>query len=261
MKKGLPVNLSTLCIIALILSLTVTYLQQYENRKIVITCEGKSAGEIDITGWIPGDELIYFSKHSPRFETYSYYYPWQGEDSLDYRIEDGLLFVNGKVVGVYLQEILFTDLPNPELILSVYADSEDISKLKQLPNLVAVIMGKTDDNDLINLKDLTNLKLLSFDVKPEITDSGLAHLEGLANLRELNLNYADITNAGLTHLQNLMNLRKLNLMYTDITDAGLRHLAGLKNLKELWLTPNITESGIEELQKALPDCNISTALY
>jgi hypothetical protein len=46
-------------------------------------------------------------------------------------------------------------------------------------------------------------------------------------------------------------------MKTQITDAGLVHLKELTNLQDLNLieTP-ITDSGVAELQKALPNCLI-----
>ena len=47
-------------------------------------------------------------------------------------------------------------------------------------------------------------------------------------------------------------------MGTPTTDAGLIHLKALPNLQSLDLfgCPNITDSGVAELQKALPNCVI-----
>ncbi len=45
----------------------------------------------------------------------------------------------------------------------------------------------------------------------------------------------------------------------EVTDAGLAHLAGLTALKELDLTrTDVTDVGVAELQKALPNCSIET---
>ena len=48
-------------------------------------------------------------------------------------------------------------------------------------------------------------------------------------------------------------------MGTQITDAGLVQLKGLTKLQSLDLSgcENITDTGIAELQKALPNCEIS----
>ena len=49
----------------------------------------------------------------------------------------------------------------------------------------------------------------------------------------------------------------LHLGSTGITDAGLKDLAQLKELKQLILTfcEGVTDSGIEQLQQALPELN------
>jgi hypothetical protein len=42
-----------------------------------------------------------------------------------------------------------------------------------------------------------------------------------------------------------------------VTDAGLKELAGLKSLQSLDLSrTKVTDAGLKELQKALPDCEI-----
>jgi hypothetical protein len=43
----------------------------------------------------------------------------------------------------------------------------------------------------------------------------------------------------------------------QITDAGLEHLKGLKNLKAVNLrATKVTDAGVADLQKALPNCKI-----
>ncbi len=47
-------------------------------------------------------------------------------------------------------------------------------------------------------------------------------------------------------------------MDTKVTDAGLVHLTGLTNLQTLNFSfTKITDAGVAELQKALPNCKIS----
>ena len=78
-------------------------------------------------------------------------------------------------------------------------------------------------------------------------------------MQTLNLRGCEkIADAGLAHLKRLTNLQNLDLMGTQITDAGLVHLKGMTNLQDLNLygCPNITDSGVAELQKALPNCEI-----
>ena len=50
---------------------------------------------------------------------------------------------------------------------------------------------------------------------------------------------------------------KVDLSKTQVTDAGLVHLKELANLQYLFLgEAKITDSGIVELQKTLPNCEI-----
>ena len=64
-----------------------------------------------------------------------------------------------------------------------------------------------------------------------------------------------VTDAGLEHLKGLANLRVLQLLNTKVTDAGLEHLKGLTSLRDLHLwNTQVTDDGVKELQEALPNC-------
>ena len=63
------------------------------------------------------------------------------------------------------------------------------------------------------------------------------------------------TDAGLAHLEGLTKLREIDLGNWNITDAGLEHLRGLTELKLLKLEAiDVTDEGIKNLQQALPKC-------
>jgi hypothetical protein len=68
----------------------------------------------------------------------------------------------------------------------------------------------------------------------------------------------EITDAALEKLKAFPQLKSLSLANTKVTDAGLKHLEGLSQLKELTIhfTPKVTEAGVRDLQKALPDLKI-----
>ena len=75
---------------------------------------------------------------------------------------------------------------------------------------------------------------------------------------EVNLVDTKITDAGLVHLKGLTNLQTLGLGFTKITGTGLVHLKGLTKLEMLSLYgTKVTDAGVAELQKALPNCEIS----
>lgn len=83
----------------------------------------------------------------------------------------------------------------------------------------------------------------------QITDAGLAPLEGLTGLRELYLDNTQITDAGLAHLKGLAGLQTLLLHDTQITDAGLTHLKGLTALRVICIeNTQITDAGLAHLE-------------
>src|SRR5208283_5438635 len=67
----------------------------------------------------------------------------------------------------------------------------------------------------------------------QVTDSALAHLERLTQLRDLSLWYTNVTDAGLEHIKDLTKRQSLNLWGTKVTDIGIEHLKGLTQLKDL----------------------------
>jgi hypothetical protein len=69
---------------------------------------------------------------------------------------------------------------------------------------------------------------------PDVTDETLTHLEGMAKLRELDLNDTQVTDAGLALLSRLPSLQILRLRKTRVTNQGfLEHLASKSTLREL----------------------------
>jgi internalin A len=116
---------------------------------------------------------------------------------------------------------------------------------------------------------------------PQITDSGLEHLKGLANLQELGLSYTQVAGPGLAELSGLTKLRSLHLQHsrvtddgleslkelasveslgldgTAVTDAALRHLKAMPKLRHVSLTgTNVTKAGVDALRQSLPELNV-----
>jgi serine/threonine protein kinase/Leucine-rich repeat (LRR) protein len=107
---------------------------------------------------------------------------------------------------------------------------------------------------------------------PRVDEVGLAHLEGLSELHEvelaglrtdrelrvfknlpqlrwLSLHQAQIGDAGLEHLKTLNNLTYLNLTGTQVKDDGLIHLKGLTNLASLSLgNTAVSDDGLVHLK-------------
>ena len=124
---------------------------------------------------------------------------------------------------------------------------------------------KLSDKGLAHLQGLKNLKLLdlrneSFTATepkaPRVTDAGLKHLAGCTKLEYLNLQGQHITDEGLKHLSGMTDLQTLSLSFSGITDEGLKHLEGCKKLRNLHLYgTRVTPEGLAALKAKLPLLN------
>ena len=75
------------------------------------------------------------------------------------------------------------------------------------------------------------------------------------DLYRLELDGTQVTEIGI---MSLVGLKCFEGWRHQITDAWLVHLAGLTNLEELWLYgTQVTDEGLAELRKALPNCSIN----
>jgi hypothetical protein len=91
-----------------------------------------------------------------------------------------------------------------------------------------------------------------------VTDAGLKHIAGLADLRELDLNDCRISDAGMQYLKRLTRLEKLRLAGSLVTNAGLEVLWGKPALLTLDLRyTRVTRSGVSRLGTALPGARIA----
>jgi hypothetical protein len=103
----------------------------------------------------------------------------------------------------------------------------------------------------------TNLKTLLL-WNGSLDDDGVALLEGLTELEELDLQgCAAVTSGSAESLAKLPNLRVLNLSETAFDDDGLETLAGLEQLKLLKLAQSgVTDAGITRFRERRPDCKL-----
>jgi Leucine-rich repeat (LRR) protein len=133
--------------------------------------------------------------------------------------------------------------------------------LANLENLTSIHLGNSPVGDaaLEALSKLPKLTRISMQ-QNTFTDTGLAHLAGMKQLRSLwiGMSKGVITDAGMAHLVGLENLGELDLQQSKVTDIGLEHLAELKNLQKLYLSNSpVTNDGLAALRKALPNLNVS----
>jgi hypothetical protein len=116
-----------------------------------------------------------------------------------------------------------------------------------------------NDDKLAELKPIASqIKWMDL-ARTQVTDKGLAHVAGMANLSRLHLENTAVTDAGLDSLKGLTNLEYLNLYGTQVSDAGLAKLSGLKNLKKVFVWQSkVTDAGAAKLAAAIPGIDINT---
>ena len=103
------------------------------------------------------------------------------------------------------------------------------------------------NSDLAQLEGLKELRSLRV-FETDITDEGIRSLEQLERLEVVDLRNNHVTDAGLAILGKATKLKKLLLDGTKVTDEGLAHLKELHNLEVLFLSyTSVGDSGLEHL--------------
>ncbi len=143
------------------------------------------------------------------------------------------------------------------------------------------VSENVNDDLLIHLRSLPGVKYLMLEGCDDITDQGLVHLKGMVDLEDLMLSETKITGSGFDALRKLRNLKRLGLESTPVVDSSLAKLVSHKQLEELWLMDTkisdkaipylaqltglkkldvdlteMTPDGVNQLRKALPNCEI-----
>ena len=133
------------------------------------------------------------------------------------------------------------------------ATDRELARVGVLSDLQSLTLRgpEISDSGMANLEGLTKLRALQFDGESgdKFTDLGLTHLAGLTALQTLVLEgNTGITDDGVRCVERLKNLRHLSLFASTIGDGGLKHLACLTNLRTLRLSgARITNEGAAAL--------------
>jgi Leucine-rich repeat (LRR) protein len=177
------------------------------------------------------------------------------------------------------------DIPGPAHLRVSFATLDDKSAaiLKNSPHVVSLTVedaAKVTDRTLAAIGTLSNLRELTL-VRPGITNSGVAPLKGLKELRKLFLFDAKVTDTGVSTLKGLDHLEELDLSGTGITsgaaatfkmlsglrllgvsktkfgDAGALQLKEMKELQELdAVNTDLSVKAAQALESAIPGLRI-----
>ena len=263
---------------------------QPEPRTLRIYRDGIFERKIDVSGWEVGEDVIHLSGYnSYANDSFCYYYPWRGEDSIDYRIDEVYLFVNGIAVGSPLnpRRGLYHTLEDScyfwkDSILTTWIDlthwnDEDFGwgPWDQYPNLKVVRVSVDCHYPHTTLRHffgyiesfIRHGRIAKFGVfygQEEPPDSVDVYLYCLClcdfclrdQIEGINLKGIEIvglgitTNLGLRFLRGAQDLRILALQSYRVNNFGLRHFQYLPELKELYIhCPKVDNRGVRYLKK------------
>ena len=131
-----------------------------------------------------------------------------------------------------------------------------LADLPHLKNLDLRNVGVTDSR-VAQLTNLNELRVLVV-TAPSLTDNGWGFLEHLPCVTSLRLAGPNVNDSTLSHIKELASLKGFILIDHEVTDAGLMYLQSLPHLERLYYsrgsdTPahatGITEAGIKHLRK------------
>lgn len=126
-----------------------------------------------------------------------------------------------------------------------------ITDLKGLAPLVGLkslnlMQVPVDDAGLAPISRFPRLMHLTLADNPAVTDAGLVHLRGLADLQSLDLRNCRVTDAGLAHILACPRLVYLDLSGTQISDAGLASLVKNKRYSFIGVSKTrVTPEGVD----------------
>ncbi len=133
---------------------------------------------------------------------------------------------------------------------------EELSKLKSL-QVLTIYNSRISDTGLANLHQLADLREFKINSQSVLSDRGLKEITKLKQLRALHIKECKISDVGLADLHQLKQLDELQITSPEITDASCEDLINLPQLKVLMLySTQITSEGAKKLADGLPNCKV-----
>jgi hypothetical protein len=128
-----------------------------------------------------------------------------------------------------------------------------------LPSSLITDKGLESVGAMANLREL---RLTDAGQAAPVTDDGLIYLANLTKLRKLTIGYERITDSGLAGLQAIQSLEELNLYRRTTSAEGLKFLTKMPRLKKLGLAYNQEDGEVlVKLHRMLPNCAIDYGSY
>jgi hypothetical protein len=156
-------------------------------------------------------------------------------------------------------EVLF--LSGPKITDTSARHADGFAKFSKLTDVNLFDTGMKDSGPALFSK-CEKLEGLCINGCGQLTDDALRELKQFKHLKRLFLvaegrGKLILTDASMTHVARIEQLEQLYIIRVPVTDAGLLRLKTLQNLRKLCLrATSVTPEGVEQLQQALPKCEI-----
>lgn len=129
-------------------------------------------------------------------------------------------------------------------------------RYKSHTETISLANSEVDDERLECITGVEFVRVLSLS-NTAVTDAGLVHVAKLPAVTRLTLSRTQITNEGLKILVNMPELRSIDLSETKISDEAVDSISQMSGLTSIFFSKGtLSEGAMEELQKALPGCEI-----
>ena len=122
-----------------------------------------------------------------------------------------------------------------------------------MPELKILTLGGTafDDDDMKIVGQLDSLERLDISGATSVRNEGFAHLDGLTNLKVLRMKTVAVSD--LTPIEGMQDLRELDLRFSNADDGSMDSVAKLPNLATLKLERSaVTDEGLAKLSADQP---------
>lgn len=207
---------------------------KHEQHWLTITHNGIWERVIDVSDWEKKVDILELDRF--RFPV-SVYYPWQGEDSIDYSIQNELLWINGEVAGLvydfygYSSKGTLPATVKPENILVVMDKEINTRELSKFKNLQLFYLHSDSVKDLNELRNIPK----NVDIYCRVKSNRLKELVGLSNLRGMEVGGTiDDLDVDIAFLE---KFKSLTYLYTGsyLEEADFESIAKLDSLRILYL--------------------------
>jgi hypothetical protein len=185
-----------------------------------------------------------------------------GDDGLKHLLKFKLLTLDLTRTNV-TDGALITLRPMKSLVSLAFTEDSGITnrgmkELQYFPRLARIDLEKTgvDANGLADIAKCKSLRIL--ELQHLRISNGLAALQALPDLQDLDLSGTDIVDKDLEALVPIKSLRKVAIKSTAITAGGLETLKRMRQLKQISLLDalRLNKTEIDDLKRAMPKCHI-----